>query len=237
MTGRYSRQLAVPGIGTNGQQRLMNSCVLVVGTGGLGTPVLTYLAAAGVGHLTFLDHDAIDLSNLNRQVLFSPSDIGLRKTDRIEKQLSCFNPDLNIHAIDASLTPDLAESLCHSVNLVLDCTDNDPTRRIISRAAHGAGIPMIHGAIAGFEATLAVFRSQISACYGCAYPEPILTESKIPVLGAVAGAVGSMMAVEAVRLLLDIGVDHSSSMLMIDFERGSFDRIRLEKVPNCDVCG
>jgi len=237
MPDRYARQSSLPGIGPAGQRALEQSHIFVAGTGGLGSPVLMYLACAGIGRITFVDRDVVEITNMNRQILFDSTDIGSRKTDVACRRLSAINPDIHLTPLDTPLNEQMITESDFPIDLVIDCLDNDPSRRMLARACHARGIPMVHGALAGYEATLAVFQSRTGPCYACVYPDPPVDAISPPVLGGIAGTVGSMMAVEAIRVILDVGPDRSGSLLLMDFERGTFDRVYATRITECPICG
>lgn len=234
---RYARQLGIPGIGESGQARLARASVFVLGAGGLGGPVLTYLGAAGVGEIAFVDRDVIELSNLNRQCLYNAAEIGESKAAVAARRLTSFNPEVRWRGHGEPLTPELARACLAGRDLALDCADNYATRRLLAAAAHAAGVPVIHGAVAAFEGTLGIFDSRTGPCFACVTPEPPGKPSPPPVLGAVAGALGCMMAGEAIRLICGVGPDRRGQVLLADLERGAFDWVRAVKMPACPVCG
>jgi adenylyltransferase/sulfurtransferase len=233
---RFARQLGIPGFGPSGQAKLADARVFVLGAGGLGLPTLTYLAAAGVGSITFIDFDTIDITNLNRQILYRPTDVGQRKTSVALSRLLAFNPDVAWRAVDASLSPELALTELHGVDLAVDCADNDAARRVLASAAHAHGIPMLHGSVAGFEGSVALLDSRSGPCYGCLYPDPVRV-SRPAVLGAVVGTLGALLASEAIRFLCGIGVDRRGQLLLTDLERGTFDWVRVPRLADCPLCG
>jgi len=232
---RYARQLGIAGFGVEGQETLARARVFVLGAGGLGLPALVYLGAAGVGSITFIDQDRVEPTNLNRQFLYSESDVGKHKALVALDRLRAFNPEVAWRAWHEPLNESLASREVGEADIVLDCADNDAARRILARAACRAGKPMLHGAVAGFEASLALFDAASGPCYGCLYPETV-PGSPPSVLGAVTGMVGAMMASEAIRCLCRIGPDRRGRLLLADFERGSFDWIRVEKRSDCPIC-
>lgn len=233
---RFVRQLGIPGFGPAGQARLAAARVFVLGAGGLGLPALTYLAAAGVGAITFVDFDCVDITNLNRQFLYRPTDVGQRKAVVALERLRAFNPEVAWRALDATLSPDLAMQELGGVELAIDCADNDEARRVLARAAHAHSVPMLHGGVAGFEGSVALFDSRSGPCYGCLYPEPVQAP-RPAVLGAVVGTLGALLATEAIRFLCGIGVDRRGQLLLSDFERGTFEWVRVPRLADCHLCG
>ncbi len=237
LQGRYARQLGVPGIGEAGQRRLAQARVVVLGAGGLGFPVLSYLGAAGVGAIVVVDHDVVEASNLNRQCLFDEADIGRAKAERACERLLALNSSVGWKAVTETLTPGLAERLVVGADLALDCADNWEARFTLGTAAWHAGIPLIHGAVAGFEGTLAVLDPP-GPCLACLYPQVSSAgPGSPPVLGAVAGVVGSLMATAAIRALCGARQPGSGRVLLADLERGAFDWVTVRRVPGCRICG
>ena len=227
----------MPGIGEAGQRRLAAARVVVLGAGGLGFPVLSYLGAAGVGAVVIVDRDTVEPSNLNRQCLFGESDVGLPKAVAAARRLATLNSEVRWEPVEAALSPDLAGRLLANADLAVDCADNWPARADLAAAAWRAGIPLLHGAVASFEGTVAWFEPPTGPCFRCLYPEAPANEGPTPVLGAVAGVVGSLMAAEAVRALCGIGGRHPGTLLLLDVERDSFDRVRAAVRPGCPLCG
>lgn len=211
--------------------------MVVVGAGGLGFPVLAYLGAAGVGRITVVDRDAVELSNLNRQLLFSDSDLGQRKAAAAARRLGALNPEVTWRCLDRTFDAALAAVECLGADLAVDCTDNEPTRRVLAAAAVAAGIPMVHGAVAGFEGCVAAFAPAGRPCFACLDPKPPESAPPPAVLGAAVGVVGALMATAAVRCLAGIGPPRFGEMLLLDLERGSFDWVRVAARPGCEVCG
>ncbi|NWF99953.1 MAG: HesA/MoeB/ThiF family protein [Thermoanaerobaculaceae bacterium] len=233
---RYARQLALPGLGVIGQERLAQTHVVVLGAGGLGFPVLTYLGAAGVGRISFIDADAVELSNLNRQALYTPAEVGQRKVSVALERLRNFAPEVNWAGTDAAITLERARGLLANAQLAVDCADNFSARRILAEAARQARVPLVHGAVAGFEGQVAVLPGEGPPCLLCLYPEGQGSQVPPPVLGAVAGVVGSLMACEAIRLLLALGPRRTGSVLLVDVERGTFDWLAIPARSDCPWC-
>jgi molybdopterin-synthase adenylyltransferase len=210
--------------------------IVVLGAGGLGFPVLSYLGAAGVGSVVVVDGDAVEASNLNRQCLFSESDIGQPKTTAAVRRLASLSSEVGWEPVQATLTDALAERLLVNADLAVDCADNWETRSALAVAAWRAGIPLLHGAVAAFEGTVAWFVPPVGPCFRCIYPEPRRLLGPTPVLGAVAGVVGSLMAAEAIRALCGLGRPHSGELLLLDLERRAFDRASAVADPACPLC-
>ena len=219
---RYSRHLLVPGMGIEAQRRLLNARVAVVGAGGLGSPILAYLAAAGVGHLTIIDDDVIDTTNLQRQVVHRADDVGCRKVDSAAEYVSGLNPDVSVAVHDRRITADNAEELLRGHDLVLDGADNFPTRYAVSDACSTLGIPLVWAAVLRFDAQVSTF---VPGPEGVTLrdlfpvpprPEDVPSCSEAGVLGALVGQVGSIMAAEAVKLICGFGEPLVGRVLLID---------------------
>ena len=237
LAGRYARQLGVPGIGNEGQARLAKARVVVLGAGGLGFPVLTYLGAAGVGRIVVVDRDVVEASNLNRQCLFSEADIGRPKAGVAVRRLAAFNSGIGWEAVQEPLTDALAAGLLPGADLAVDCADNWEARSTLASAAWRAAVPLLHGAVAAWEGTVAWLAAGASPCFRCIYPAPPPAAGPTPVLGAAVGVVGSLMAAMAVQALCGVGVRRSRELLLLDLERGTFDRAAGTPVPGCPLCG
>jgi len=236
LRGRYARQLGIPGIGEAGQERLAAARVVVLGAGGLGFPVLTYLGAAGVGAIVVVDHDLVEASNLNRQCLFGEADIGQAKAARACAHLRALNSTVGWEAVNDTVTDENAGRLLAGADLAVDCADNWEARFALAASAWRAGVPVVHGAVAGFEGTVAVLGPP-GPCVACLYPEVSGTRSAPPpVLGAVAGVVGSLMATEAIRALCGGRRPGRGRVLLLDLERGSFDWVAVRRVSGCRIC-
>lgn len=242
---RYSRQLILREIGGRGQQRLRAARVVVVGLGGLGSPVALYLAAAGVGHLVLVDGDRVELSNLGRQIIHTTERLGQSKVASAREAVRALNPETGVTAVDGWADPDTLDELLASCDLVVDGCDNFETRHQVNGACHRLGKPLVSGAVVGFEGQLATFRSGLDAalpCYRCLYP--VIPEAGLTptcatagVLTPLTGLVGSMQAVEAIKELLGIGESLAGSVLLINVLDGIFHRVRVGKDPGCPVCG
>lgn len=211
--------------------------MLVLGAGGLGAPVLAYLGAAGVGQVTVVDHDLVELSNLNRQLLFTEADLGQRKAVVAARRLGALNPGVVWRYLDRPLDRELAASECLDADLAVDCADNDAARRTLAAAAVAAGVPLLHGAVAGFEGSVAAFAPAGRPCFSCLHPQPPEPTPTPPVLGAVAGVVGALMATTAIRCLAGIGPARFGELLLLDLERDSFDWVQVAARPECELCG
>jgi sulfur-carrier protein adenylyltransferase/sulfurtransferase len=238
---RYARHLALTEIGAAGQQRLASSRVLVIGAGGLGSPAALYLAAAGVGTLGLVDHDRIEISNLQRQILFATAEIGEGKARTAAARLSALNPDLRVVAHEIKLTADNVLQLLADYDVVVDGTDRLATRYLINDACVLAGKPLVSAAIHRFEGQAMTYLPGKSPCYRCLYPES--PEDLVPncatagVLGVLPGVMGSLQATEVVKVLLGIGEPLAGRLLIYDALSLTFDEFRFQRRHDCAVCG
>jgi len=224
-------------MGLKGQNKLKKASALVVGSGGLGGPVSSYLAAAGVGRLGLADFGDLELSNLNRQVFFRTRDIGRPKAVLLAAQLKELNPHVVFEPLRVKLDSANLAPLLKKYSLVMDCTDNFEARFEINKACFRAGRPFVHGAVYGFEGQLAVIDPRRGPCLKCAFPHtPPPLKSAAPVPGPVPGAVGAMQAAEALKLLCGLPVSRDR-LLIYDFAHGMLHAVRLEKIKSCPVCG
>ena len=238
---RYSRQIMLPAVDVDGQQRLLASTVLVVGLGGLGSPVAMYLAAAGVGHLLVADFDAVDLSNLQRQILHTTDRIGQTKVESCIQTLKALNPEVRVEGIKTSLNEDTLPTLLEGVDLVVDGSDNFATRFAVNDACHRAGIPLVSGAAIRMEGQICVFSGRPGdPCYQCLYPRDggiDETCSANGVLAPVVGIIGSIQATEALKILGGFGDPLYGRLLLLDAMTMEWRTVRLPADPNCPVCG
>ncbi|HSC84794.1 MAG TPA: molybdopterin-synthase adenylyltransferase MoeB [Pseudomonas sp.] len=239
---RYSRQVLLPQIDIAGQLRLKHSRVLIVGLGGLGSPVALYLAAAGVGELHLADFDTVDLTNLQRQIIHDGSQVGVAKVDSAMARLAALNPQVRLLAHRTALDVDSLAAAVAAVDLVLDCSDNFATREAVNAACVVASKPLVSGAAIRLEGQLAVFdpRRADSPCYHCLYghgSEAELTCSEAGVLGPLVGLVGSLQALEALKLLAGFGEPLVGRLLLIDALGSRFRELRVKRDPACSVCG
>jgi molybdopterin/thiamine biosynthesis adenylyltransferase/rhodanese-related sulfurtransferase len=239
---RYHRHLLLPEVGEAGQQKLLESKVLLLGAGGLGSPAALYLAAAGVGTLGIIDMDVVDASNLQRQILHNLERIGERKVDSAKKTLTALNPDVNVVTHDVRLGADNVVELFSDYDLVVDGTDNFPTRYLVNDASLVTRTPVVHGSIFRFEGQVTVFDPYNGPCYRCLVPEPPPPElapscAEAGVLGVLCGIVGSLQAVEAVKLLLGLGDPLVGRLLAYDALRQDFRTLRYRRDPDCPACG
>ena len=239
---RYSRHLILPEVGMEGQQRLKAAKVLCVGTGGLGSPLLLYLAAAGVGTLGLVDFDTVDASNLHRQIIHSTPDIGRPKLDSAAEKLLALNPDLKIVKHETMLTSANAMEIFADFDIVADGTDNFQTRYLVNDACVLSGKPNVYGSIFRFEGQASVFATEDGPCYRCLYPEPpppglVPSCAEGGVLGILPGLVGIIQATEVVKLILGIGEPLIGRLLLVDSLGMRFRELKLRKNPECPVCG
>lgn len=239
---RYSRQILLPQIDIAGQQRLLDSRVLIVGLGGLGAPVALYLAAAGVGTLVLADHDQVDLTNLQRQIIHQSADIGRAKVDSAGDRLLALNPQVTIRRIQQALADRTLQEAVADVDLVLDCSDNFATRQAVNAACVSLKKPLVSGAAIRLEGQLSVFdpRQPDSPCYQCLYGnggEEALSCSEAGVIGPLVGLVGSLQALEALKLLAGFGEPLVGRLLLIDALSSRFREMRIRRDPACACCG
>jgi molybdopterin/thiamine biosynthesis adenylyltransferase/rhodanese-related sulfurtransferase len=239
---RYSRHLIMPEVGMDGQLKLKNSKVLLIGTGGLGAPLGLYLAAAGVGKLGLVDFDVVDFTNLQRQVTFGTSDVGKFKSEAARVRLSNLNPDIQIESFETQLTSDNALELFKGFDIIVDGTDNFPTRYLVNDACILLGKPNVYGSIFRFEGQATVFGMPDGPCYRCLYPEPpppglVPSCAEGGVLGVLPGIVGSIQAMETIKLILGAGDSLKGRLLLFDALGMKFRELKLRKNPSCPVCG
>lgn len=238
---RYQRHITLPEIGETGQQRLLDSTVLVVGAGGLGSPALVYLAAAGVGTIVLVDNDSVDASNLQRQVVHSTDRIGMPKVLSAQMTIGSLNPDVTVEGHDERLTAANVLDLIKGVDVIVDGADNFPTRYLLNDASILTGTPVVHGSIFRFEGQVAVFDPTRGPCYRCLFPEPPPPElapncAEAGVLGVLPGVIGAMQAVETIKLLLDIGEPLVGSLLTYDALDQRVLRLDVPKRHDCMAC-
>ncbi len=239
---RYSRQIILEGIGLEGQEKLRSARVLVAGAGGLGCPALSYLTAAGVGTLGIADFDTVTLSNLNRQTLHHTEDIGRRKVDSAAEKLRRMNPALEVIPFYRRVTADNAADLVRGYDVVLDCTDNFTARYLLSDSCYFEKVPIVEGAAVMMEGILMTVIPGQTPCYRCLYPMPpadgvMPTCSDTGILGAVAGVIGSLQALEAIKVILGLGETVSGRLLIFDALESEFRTIPWKRRENCPLCG
>ncbi len=239
---RYSRHIILTEVGGDGQQKIGNAKVLVLGAGGLGSPVALYLAAAGVGTLGLADNDVVDLSNLQRQVLHHTSDIGRHKVESAAEKLKAINPDVTIDEHRTMVDSSNIMDIIKNYDIVVDGTDNFPTRFLVNDACYFAGKPLVHGAILRFDGQAFTVVPGDGPCYRCIFPEPpppgsVPNCSQAGILGAVAGIIGTVQATEVLKLILGQGNTLNGRLLVLDALDMSFRQTKIRKDPDCPICG
>ncbi|MGE0277996.1 MAG: ThiF family adenylyltransferase [Nitrospiraceae bacterium] len=240
---RYSRHILMPEIDLAGQEQLLNSKVMIVGLGGIGSPAAMYLAASGIGHLMLNDHDHVDLGNLQRQILHSTIELNMLKTESARERLHSLNPDVHIDTIERQLTlNELAEYASH-VDVVIDASDNFNCRYTINNACVMTQTPLVWGAATGLKGQVTVFKTfEQNPCLNCLYPLQVDQEQmgscgESGVLAPLTGIIGSMMATEALKLLLGLGTSLSGRLLQFDAAKPEWRQSRFTKDPKCGICG
>jgi len=239
---RYKRHLLLPEVGEEGQQKLLESKVLLLGAGGLGSPAALYLAAAGVGTLGVVDMDVVDQSNLQRQILHNIDRVGERKVDSAKKTLTALNPDVNVVGYDVRFGADNVLDIIDGYDVVVDGTDNFPTRYLLNDASLLKRVPVVHGSIFRFEGQVTVFDPYNGPCYRCLLPEPPPPElapscAEAGVLGVLPGIVGSIQALETIKILLGLGDPLRGRLLAYDALEQSFRTFKVRRDPRCPACG
>ncbi len=239
---RYSRHLLIPEVGLSGQRKLKAASVLVVGAGGLGSPVAMYLAAAGVGRIGLVDYDVVDFSNLQRQVIHGTSRLGDLKVESARRRLLDINPDIEVSVYNEPLTSANAFRIAAPYDLIVDGTDNFPTRYLVNDLCVLTGKPNVYGSIFRFEGQASVFAAEGGPCYRCIFPEPpppglVPSCAEGGVLGVLPGVIGTIQATEAVKLILGIGQSLAGRLLLYNALEMQFEYVKLRKNPNCKVCG
>jgi sulfur-carrier protein adenylyltransferase/sulfurtransferase len=239
---RYSRHLLIPEVGLDGQRKLKNSSVLIIGTGGLGSPVSLYLAAAGIGRIGLVDYDVVDSSNLQRQVIHGTSTVGKLKVESARAKLLDLNPDIQVDVYNEPYTSENALRIAKEYDIILDGTDNFPTRYLTNDVAVFLGKPNVYASIYRFDGQVSVFYAKEGPCYRCLFPEPpppglVPSCAEGGVLGVLPGTIGTLQATEALKVLLGIGEPLIGKLLLYNALDMSFDFVKLKKNPNCRVCG
>ena len=239
---RYDRHLILPEVGSEGQRKLKNARVLVIGAGGLGAPAAMYLAAAGVGHLGLVDFDVVESSNLQRQIIHGTSSVGQPKTASAKDRLFNINPNISIETHPTRLTSANAFAIIRNYDIVVDGTDNFPTRYLVNDACVMLGKPNVYGSVFRFEGQASVFGAQGGACYRCLYAEPpepgvVPSCAEGGVLGVLPGIIGTIQANETIKLILGIGKPLSNRLLLFDSLQMQFRELKFGRDPKCPVCG
>lgn len=240
---RYSRHILLEEIGIEGQLRVISAKALIVGAGGLGSPAALYLAASGVGHITVIDDDIVDLTNLQRQILHTSDRVGQRKVASAKIALTQINPDIDIVALDERIMGERLNFLVNEATVVLDCSDNFATRHAINRACVENGVPLVSGAAIRFDGQVSVFdsRNSDSPCYACLFPENAETErvncASMGVFAPLVGVIGAMQAAEALKLVCGAGNSLAGRLLMFDAKDAKWTSIAITRDAQCEVCG
>lgn len=239
---RYGRHLIIPEVGLEGQRRLKSASVLIIGAGGLGSPLAFYLTAAGVGRIGIVDFDVVDLSNLQRQILHTTKDVGRSKLESAREKLESLNPNVKIETYEMRLTSENALDLIKEYDIVVDGTDNFPTRYLVNDACVFLKKPNVYGSIFRFEGQVSVFYADKGPCYRCLYKEPpppglVPSCAEGGVLGVLPGIIGTIQALETIKLILGIGEPLIGKLLLFDALKMKFRELKLRKDPECPVCG
>ncbi|MBN1304296.1 MAG: molybdopterin-synthase adenylyltransferase MoeB [Anaerolineales bacterium] len=239
---RYSRHLLIPEVGLDGQKRLKNSSVLLIGTGGLGSPAALYLAAAGIGRIGLVDFDVVDPSNLQRQIIHGTSTVNHLKVESARSRMLDLNPDIQVEIHNQPFTSDNAFSIAAEYDLLIDGTDNFPTRYLTNDVCVLLGKPNVYGSIYRFDGQASVFYARKGPCYRCLFPEPpppglVPSCAEGGVLGVLPGTIGTIQATEAIKVLLGIGEPLIGKLLLYNALEMSFEYVNLQKNPNCKICG
>ncbi len=240
---RYSRHLLLEDIGVEGQRRILQSRALIIGAGGLGSPAAMYLACSGVGKITIVDHDTVDLTNLQRQIMHSTERIGQAKVLSAQSTLAQLNPAVQVQALQMRADAKLLQSLVAQADVVLDCCDNFQTRQAINAACVQHHVPLVSGAAIGMDGQIAVYdpRDADAPCYACVFaPNAPPEEARCATMGVLAplvGVIGAMQALEALKLLAQTGTSLSGYLLILDARSMEWTRLRVQKNPACSVCG
>ncbi len=233
---RYRRQVIDESIGEEGQEKLKRSRIIIVGAGGLGGPVTFYLAAAGVGEITICDSDSIELSNLNRQILHSSEKIGTLKSDSARDSAGRLNPEISITPLSERIEKNNAEDILRGHDLILDCMDNFESRQVINIFCVENSVPLIHAGVSRMQGQLTFIHPPETACLACFLPRENV-KGEIPIIGATAGIMGSIEALEAIKYLTGSGTVLKNRLLFMDGENMNFHTINLAKNPSCKICG
>ena len=240
---RYSRHILLDELGIEGQQQLLASHALIVGAGGLGSPVALYLGSAGVGHITVVDHDTVDATNLQRQIAHTLADVGRPKSRSVQQSIAAINPDVQVTVISQRADAALLNDLVKNADVVLDCTDNFTTRHAINRACVQHRKPLVSGAAIRFDGQVTVYdpRDEASPCYACVFPEsnaPVEEQcATMGVFAPLVGIIGSVQAAEALKVLVNVGKPLTGRLLMLDGRSMGFTELRMPNNINCPVCG
>ena len=240
---RYSRHILLDEVGVEGQQRWLAAHALVIGAGGLGSPVALYLAASGVGHITVVDHDSVDLTNLQRQIAHTTARVGQTKSSSAALAMQALNPDVQVHALTERADTALLHRLVAQSQVVIDCCDNFETRQAVNAACVQHRVPLVSGAVIRWDGQVTVFdaRASDSPCYACVFapdqPPPEVQCATMGVLAPLVGVIGSLQAAEALKLLAGVGTNLMGRLQMLDGRHMAWSELRLLRQPDCPVCG
>lgn len=239
---RYSRQIILPSVGGKGQEKLLSAKVLIVGAGGLGSPAALYLASAGIGKIGIVDSDKVELNNLQRQILHSTKDVGRAKVESAKARLNATNPEIEIIPYEVRLTSENILDIIKEYDIIIDGSDNFPTRYLVNDASVLSAKPLSHGGIFRFDGQAMTILPGVSACYRCLFPEPppaglMPSCQEAGIMGAVAGIIGTIQANEVLKYVLGIGDLLSGKLLVFSALDSSFRRVKVPKDPKCPVCG
>jgi len=233
---RYDRQIMIPGLGEKGQEKLKQARVVIAGAGGLGSPVAVYLTAAGVGTISIIDHDKVELSNLNRQILHWDKDVGRDKVESAREKLSSLNRNVRIETVKETITEANVSRLVAGCDVIIDAMDNLPTRFVLNRAAVENRIPFVHGAVYGLEGRIMTVLPGRSACLRCVY-RGLIPPQKFPVIGVTPAVIGCIQATEAIKCITGLGQLLANRLLIYDGQQMRFTELRVKRDPGCEHCG
>jgi len=239
---RYSRHILLDEVGIEGQQAMLDAHALVIGAGGLGSPAALYLASAGVGRITLVDDDEVDLTNLQRQIAHTTARVGMPKVESAAQAMAAINPEVQVSAVRARADAALLDTLVAQATVVLDCCDNYATRQAVNAACVRHRVPLVSGAVIRFDAQISVFdpRADAAPCYACIFPPDAEFEevrcSTMGVFAPLVGVVGAMQAAEALKLVAGIGTSLAGRMLMLDGRSMEWSTMRMQRAPDCPVC-
>ncbi len=239
---RYGRHLIMPEVGLEGQKKLKSASVLIIGAGGLGSPLAFYLTAAGVGRIGIVDFDVVDFSNLQRQIIHTTNDVGRSKLESTREKLYALNPNVEIETYETRLTSENALEIVKDYDIIIDGTDNFPTRYLVNDTCVLLGKPNVYGSIFRFEGQASVFYAKVGPCYRCLYQEPpppglVPSCAEGGVLGVLPGIIGTIQALEAIKLILGVGEPLIGRLLLFDALKMKFRELKLRKNPGCPICG
>jgi adenylyltransferase/sulfurtransferase len=232
---RYDRQIMIPQMGEKGQEKLKKARVFIAGAGGLGSPVSIYLTAAGVGHIRLVDHDTVDLTNLNRQVAHWTADVGRKKVESAQEKLNKLNPNVTVETVSVTIAEENASELMTGFDLIVDAMDNLPTRYLLNKAAIDLGVPFVHGAVNGFQGRVMTVVPGKTACLRCLYRGPV-PASKFPVIGVTPAVVACIQATEVIKYLAGIGELLENRLLAYDGLSLKFTEFKVQRNPECEHC-